>query len=135
MVDDKLPEAELDVLACLQRRGEATAKEIGEALRPYRPMAHGSVVTLLKRLEAKLLVSKRKADTGKAFVYRPTRGAMATNQSLLKRIRQRVFGGDSVALVASLYESKPPTARELAELEQLLDRLRKETTRKQRGST
>src|SRR5262245_25102790 len=124
MGERKIPEAELDVLACLQRFGEATARDIGEALRGYRPMAHGSVVTLLKRLESKSLVTKRKADTGKAFVYRPTRGAHATSQNLLKRIRQRVFGGDSVALVASLYESKPPTDRELQQLERLLEKLK-----------
>ena len=76
----KIPEAELDVLACLQRSGEATAREIGAALRGYRPMAHGSVVTLLKRLEAKSLVTKRKADAGKAFVYRPTRGVRCRNR-------------------------------------------------------
>jgi predicted transcriptional regulator len=126
MVDRKVPAAELDVLACLQRMGEATAREIGDHLRAYRPMAHGSVVTLLKRLEAKSLVTKRKAPVGKAFVYRPTRGVKSTYHDLLKRIRLRVFGGDSVALVASLYESKPPTKAELQELEKLVERLRRD---------
>ena len=129
MSERKIPEAELDVLACLQRLREATARQIGEAMRGYRPMAHGSVVTLLKRLESKSLVTKRKAPAGKAFVYRPARGAASTYQSLLKRIRQRVFGGDSVALVASLYESRPPTPVELVELEGLLQRLKNDASR------
>ena len=129
MVERKIPEAELDVLACLQRLREATARDIGEAMHGYRPMAHGSVVTLLKRLEAKSLVTKRKAPTGKAFLYRPTRSVKTTYHHLLKRIRQRVFGGDSVALVASLYESKPPTAEELVELERLLEGLKNASSR------
>ena len=128
MGERKIPEAELDVLACLQRFGEATARDIGDALRGYRPMAHGSVVTLLKRLESKSLVTKRKGPSGKAFVYRPTRGVKGTYQNLLKRIRQRVFGGDSVALVASLYESRPPSAQELQELERLLEKLKSESS-------
>jgi predicted transcriptional regulator len=135
MVERKVPAAELDVLACLQRMGEATAREIGDALRGYRPMAHGSVVTLLKRLEAKALVTKRKAPIGKAFVYRPTAGVKSTYRDLLKRIRMRVFGGDSVALVASLYESKPPTAAELHELERLLERLRSGGAARQGGKS
>ena len=130
MVERKIPEAELDVLACLQRLREATAREIREAMGGYRPMAHGSVSTLLKRLESKALVTKRKAPMGKAFVYRPTRGVKPTYQNLLKRIRQRVFGGDSVALVASLYESRPPTSDELQELERLLERLKIESSSK-----
>lgn len=124
MVEKKIPDAELDVLTCLQRMQEATARDLREALQAYRPMAHGSVVTLLKRLEAKSLVTKRKGATGKAFVYRTTRVAKPTPQNLLKRMRQRIFGGDSVALVASLFETKPPSSEELQELERLLDRLK-----------
>jgi hypothetical protein len=63
-------------------------------------------------------------------VYRPTRGVKSTYHDLLKRIRLRVFGGDSVALVASLYESKPPTVAELRQLERLLERLRSESAPK-----
>jgi len=132
MVEKKIPDAELDVLACLQRLQDATARDIREAMRVYRPMAHGSVVTLLKRLEGKELVTKRKGATGKAFVYRPTRGVKPTYQNLLKRMRQRVFGGDSVALVASLFESKPPSSEELRQLERLLERLKKDSSQKGR---
>ena len=73
MTHPDLPEAEMEMLACLQRKGEATARELREALRPFRPLAHPSVVTLLQRLEAKGLVSRDKGNVGKAFVYQPTR--------------------------------------------------------------
>ena len=130
MEEPRIPEAELDVLACLQRLREATARDLREAMEGYRPMAHGSVVTLLKRLESKALVTKRKGPAGKAFLYRPTPGVKRTYRSLLKRIRQRVFGGDSVALVASLFEGKPPSPDEMQELERLLERLKSESSSK-----
>ena len=60
--EPKLPDAELDLLAALCRAGEATARELRDTLAPYRPMAHGSVLTLLGRLEAKQLVDKRKGE-------------------------------------------------------------------------
>ena len=119
-----VPTAELEVLACLRLMKQATAREIRESMNPYRPMAHGSVVTLLKRLEAKKLVSKKKGAVGKAFVYRPTAGMVSIYGNLLDRLLNRVFGGDSMALVASLFETKPPDDRQLDKLEQLLDDLR-----------
>jgi BlaI family transcriptional regulator, penicillinase repressor len=125
MAPKNVPAAELDVLVCLQRLGQATVSDIREGIRSYRPMAHGSAVNLLKRLEAKSLVTKQKGPVGKAFVYRPTRQAGSVHQHLLGRLVHRVFGGDSMALVASLFESKPPDREQIARLEQLLAELKK----------
>jgi predicted transcriptional regulator len=125
MADSHIPGAELDVLACLHRLKRATAAQIRECMAPYRPMAHGSVLTLLKRLEAKTLVAKKKGPVGKAFVYRTTRRASSTYANLLGRLLHRVFAGDSVALVASLFEGRPPSRKELKDLQNLLDELKK----------
>ncbi len=119
-----LPDAELEVLASLHRQGQATAREIREMMASYRPMAHASVLTLLTRLEAKGLVTREKGSFGKAFVYLPTQRAKMSTRNLLKKIVQRVFHGDGVALVASLFQTKPPTQEELVKLEHLLDDLR-----------
>jgi BlaI family transcriptional regulator, penicillinase repressor len=124
MTAKNVPTAELEVLACLRQMERATAREIRERMHPYRPMAHGSVVNLLKRLEAKKLVSKKKGPVGKAFMYRSTAATVSIYGNLLDRLLNRVFGGDSMALVASLFETKPPDDRQLDKLEQLLDELR-----------
>jgi len=121
----RIPDAERDLLAALCRVDEATAREIREAIERYRPMAHGSILTLLGRLEAKDLVTKRKGTSGKAFVYRPTAAGRSMMQPVMRNLLQRVFGGSSVSFVASLLESKPPTADEIEELQQLLDDLRR----------
>jgi predicted transcriptional regulator len=128
-----LPDAELEVLACLHRQGQATAREIREAMQGYRPMAHASVLTLLTRLEGKGLVSREKGPVGKAFVYIPTARSNKTARNVLKRLLQRVFHGDGVALVTSLFQSKPPTPEELDRLEQLVSDLR--TQRSERLGT
>ena len=95
-VEPRLPNAELDVLGCLWKRQLATAREIRETMKSYRPMAHGSVVTLLKRLEAKGLVTRRKGRVGKAFVYRATRRPEPTCRGILRNLLDRAFGGDGV---------------------------------------
>ena len=120
----KVPDAELDVLTCLHRLGEATVADVRKALEPVRPMAHGSVVTLLNRLERKGLVTHWKGNVGKAFVYQATRRPEVTTRPLLRNMLQRAFGGDKLALVASLFETRPPTPKELEDLERLVAELK-----------
>lgn len=120
----KIPDAELDVLQCLHRRGDATAADIRRELEAERPMAHGSVVTLLNRLERKGLVTHWKGNVGKAFMYRATRTPQATARPVVRNVLQRVFGGDKLALVTSLFETRPPTPQELEDLERLVSELK-----------
>jgi BlaI family transcriptional regulator, penicillinase repressor len=124
MPEKNLPDAELEVMACLWRKGKATAREIREEMAPYRPMAHGSTVSLLKRLEAKGLVRKEKGAVGKAFVYESTRKPNTTHRRLVRKLVDRVFGGDGLSLVASLFETRPPSARQIDEMQRMLDALR-----------
>lgn len=119
-----LPEAELEVLACLWQKKEATARQVREAMAPYRPMTHGAMATLLTRLLAKGLVARRKSDVGKAFLYAPTRVPEATYRRVMRDLRDRIFGGSGITMVASLFETRPPTAHELDQLQALLDNLR-----------
>lgn len=125
MTSTTLPEAEQDVLAALYERAPATARDIREALASRRPLAHASVVTLLGRLERRGLVSRRKADEGKAFVYTPTRDHSGAVAPLLSGLVSRLFKGRSPALVATLLESAPPDAADLEELQSLIDAWRR----------
>jgi BlaI family penicillinase repressor len=124
MARPNLPAAEMDVLACLHRLGEATVAQLRDAMEGYRPMAHGSMVTLLKRLEAKKLVARKKGPVGKAFVYSVTQRRRSTFGGLMGNLVQRIFHGDGAALVASLFETKPPTPEELEKIQKMLDDLR-----------
>ena len=119
-----MPEAEQDVLGAIYDLGEATARDVREQLSRRRPLAHASVVTLLGRLEEKGLVRRRKADAGKAFVYSATIARTRTFGPMLSGLVRRAFQGNSAALVASLFESRPPDAKEIAELDALLEEWR-----------
>ena len=125
MTSKRLPDAELEVLACIWRLGEATVRDIREAISPYRPLAHASVVTLLNRLEEKGLVRRRKAPVGKAFIYKATRAPSKTYERVVGDLVERVFGGDGIAMVASLLESQPISQDEIARLQLLLDELKR----------
>ena len=126
----EIPTAELEVLACLKRLGASTARQIRETMLPFRPMAHGSVVTLLTRLESKDLITKVKGPVGKAFVYSATETARKVYRNALQRFLHRIFGGDSMNLVSSVFETKPPDARQIKELEQLVADLKAKSRKK-----
>lgn len=130
MTEERLPDAELEVMACLWQLREATARQLREAMLNYRPMAHTSMVTLLGRLEDKGMVKRARGPVGKAFVYWPLRRPGKTYRRVVGDVLERIFGGSKPALIASLFEIGPPTAAELAELQKLLDRLRQENAHK-----
>jgi BlaI family penicillinase repressor len=122
--EQTLPDAELEVLACLWHKGEATARDVREAMAGYRRLTHSAVSTLLTRLQAKGLVARRKGPVGKAFLYRAAGQPKRTRRRLVGELLERVFGGDALAVVSSLFETRPPSAEEIDRLQQLLDELR-----------
>ncbi len=125
---ERPPDAELEVLACLWRAGSSTAREIREQMQPFRPMAHGSTVTLLKRLENKGLVARRKAPVGKAFIYRPTRPAEPTLEQQIADIVERIYGGRGQDLVAMYLKACKPGPKEIQAIQELIEDYRRQGT-------
>lgn len=125
MSEDSLPDAELEVLSCLWQQGHMTAREVREHLIDSRPLSHSAVSTLLQRLMDKQMVVRRKAGSGKSFVYRAVRKSERAGRRLADGILSRVFGDNPLAIVSSLFESRSPTSEELDQLQALLDELRR----------
>lgn len=125
MAPPDLPDAELDVLAALWHAGEATARDLRTALDRVRPMTHPAMVTLLRRLESKGLVATTGRKVGKAFVFRATGKPSRTIRDHLDQLVTRLFGGDRVSLVNSLFEGRRPSADQIDELEALLEDLKR----------
>lgn len=124
MTGKQVPNAELEVLACLNRMGLATARQIREAMLPYRPMTHGSVFTLLTRLEVKGLVTKEKGPVGKAYVYSITKRGGKVFPDMLHWFVQ-VFAGDSIQFVASIFDINPPDGKQVKDLKKLISDLKR----------
>jgi BlaI family penicillinase repressor len=124
-VKGTLPNAELDVLACLWKDGPTTARNIREMMLKYRPMAHGSVVTLLTRLEAKGYVTREKGPVGKAFIYRTKDRAEGTHKRLAKDMLSRVFNGNLVGMASALFAAQPPNKAEAEEIKGILAKSRR----------
>lgn len=122
MTADSLPDAELDVLSCLWKHGDLTAREVREKLKSVRPMSHSAVSTLLTRLLDKGMVTRRKC--GRSFLYRAVKKAQRAGRRVVSEALEKVFGGNPAAVVSSLFETRRPTPDELNQLQQLVDDLR-----------
>ena len=118
-----LPNAELDILAWLWSGGPATARQIRDALAERRPMAHATVLTFLARLERKGFVTRRKEPGRRGYIYSPTRRPEATYRRLTGELLDRVFAGNPVRLVASLFDGRTPDKRQVEQLRTLLKEL------------
>jgi len=85
------------------------------------------ILTGVERRSGRVATSgrRRKGPVGKAFLYKPTRRPGSTYRRVVADVVQRVFGGDGVSLVASLFESHDMQPEQVEELQKLLDGLRK----------
>jgi predicted transcriptional regulator len=91
---------ELDCMNALWPSGEATVRQIREALHPTRPRAYTTIMTILDRLAQKGIVERRKS--GRAWVYKATVTAEEARSHALAQVVDGFFGGSSVALATHL---------------------------------
>lgn len=131
-VSTSIPKAELDVLSCVWQEGPVTARRIRDMMQRYRPMAHGSVVTLLNRLEDKGIVTKEKGPVGKAFVFKALRKPEHIYRKLVKEMVGRVFGGNTATMVTALFDVHPPTVGELAIIQKAVGGARRKAKKTRR---
>jgi BlaI family penicillinase repressor len=109
---------ELQILKVLWERGEATVREVYEALPSDVPIVQNTVQAFLRLMEDKGLVTHR--AEGRTFVYKATSTGERTKKDLLSGLLSSVFDGALDELVASAIAAKKPSKAELARLRELL---------------
>ena len=126
-------ERELEILKILWRRNEATVREVHEEMSESAPIVQNTVQAFLRTMEEKGLVTHRLE--GRTFIYKPVPQHDETQRSLLSGLLQRVFDGAVDQLVQSALSLRPPTADEIARLEQLIQeaKAKKSPCREKRG--
>ncbi len=114
----QLSDLQLEVLRVLWDRGEATAAEVHAALLRTRDLAPTTVSTLLSRLEKRGLLQHR-AD-GRQYVYSTCVAEHEVRSSMLQRLTDFFFRGETGALLSHLVKSRDFDPRELEAVEQLI---------------
>lgn len=121
-------EAELEILAVLWKRGEATVREIHDEINSHKPTAYTTTLKMLQIMDEKGLVERDK--TSRAHIYRAKLERAATERSFAQDLLQRVFGGSASQLIIRVLESKPSDAEELAAIRRIIDEAEKDVRKK-----
>jgi predicted transcriptional regulator len=105
---------ELEIMRVIWERGEATAKEIQEALPGERH--YNSVLTIIRVLERKGHLTHR--AEGKAHIYRAKAKPEKAQRRVLSHLIEQLFGGSAAAMVLHLVETGDLTEEDLREVRQ-----------------
>jgi BlaI family penicillinase repressor len=112
------------IMQVLWDRERASAREITDALNELEPVAHSTVQTLLRQLEAKGAVGHD--SESRAFVFYPRLKENKVKRTAARDLLERVFGGDVGSLLSHLLKNERLSADELDELHRLIDQQRKD---------
>lgn len=114
--DFVLGDRELDVMGVLWDLGSGTVSEVRKRL--PADLAYTTVLTILRNLEAKELVTH--TAEGKAHRYVPRVARRAARRSAVSRIVDKLFHGSPEQLIAQLVEDEHLSADDLKRLRTLL---------------
>ncbi len=114
---------ELEILAILWRREEATVREVYEEMRAQARIVQNTVQAFLRTMEEKELVAHR--VEGRAFVYRAVDSREQTGKRLAARLLDGVFDGAIDMLVQTLFNHRRPSEDDIRRLEETLAEARR----------
>ena len=118
MTVPRLGRVQLMMMHILWERGTATAREITDALNEIEPIAHSTVQTLLRKLEAKGAVGHEVDD--RTFVFRPLVESDQVRKKATREVVDRLFGGSPAGLVSYLLRHEHIDTGELTEIQRLV---------------
>ena len=119
----KPTESELEILQVLWGRGRATVREVHEELSAYKDSGYTTTLKLMQIMFEKGLV--KRDDSNKTHIYSPNVSKEKTQQQMLGKMVDALFGGSASQLVMQALGSSQPSKEELEEIQELLNDLKK----------
>ncbi len=116
----RLTELEAVIMDAVWELGETTVRGVQEHLKPVRPMARNTVLTMMGILRDKgFLTSTR---DGRTDLYRPAVSREQISGGLLRDVMNRFFAGSAYALVSQLLDSEQVNTEEIEAIRRELNR-------------
>ena len=116
---ENLTESEQSIMQILWQKQEASVREIADQLSQSKPIAYTTVQTMCKILSDKGYATFRKQ--GRAFIYSALLSEKDAQQSALKSLLNRFFGGSSVQLTQQLMQQSDVDLEQLKSLQDKID--------------
>ena len=110
---------ELEIMKLVWQRENATVRDIYEALLDKRKIAYTTVMTMMKILETKGYLKKRRQD--RAFIYRPAHPKSQVIGGMLREFIDRVFNGSAEPLLVHLVHSRQIREKDLQKIVRMIE--------------
>jgi BlaI family penicillinase repressor len=110
---------ELEIMKLVWQRQTATVRDIYEALLEHRKIAYTTVMTMMKILENKGYLKRRRQD--RAFVYRPAHTKNQVIGGMLREFIDRVFNGSAEPLLVHLVKSRHLREKDLQKIVRMIE--------------
>jgi len=109
---------ELEIMKLVWQRGAATVRDVYEALLERRKIAYTTVMTMMKILETKGYLKKRRQD--RAFLYRPAHPKNQIIGGMIREFVDRVFNGSAEPLLVHLVKSRRLSEKDLQKIARMV---------------
>ncbi len=116
----------------LWRRGQASVRDVADALSQAKPVAYTTALTMLRILNEKGYVDYVKQ--GRAFIYRPVVDRDQARNNVVKHLLSRFFNDSPALLVQNLLRQESIEPEELRRLKQQIENSNAEEERHDRPS-
>lgn len=116
---ENLTKAEQRIMQVLWDKGEATVREITDALSSDHNLAYTTVLTTTRILADKEYVAFHK--DGRSHVFRPLVSKQSARSNALKTLMGNLFDGSPKLLAQHLLEDDDLSSEDIAALRKLLD--------------
>jgi BlaI family transcriptional regulator, penicillinase repressor len=114
----RLGDLQLNIMKVLWEKSEATVSDVFAVVGPERTLAYTTVATMLRKMEARGLVTHR--AEGRTFVYRAAIDSHAVTRNMSGHLLDRLFEGSLADLVSHLLSTREVSRDELAKIEKLI---------------
>jgi predicted transcriptional regulator len=110
---------ELEIMKLVWERDSAMVRDVYEALLERRKIAYTTVMTMMKILETKGYLKKRRHD--RAFVYRPVHPKGQVIGGMIREFIDRVFNGSAEPLLVHLVKSRRIREKDLEKIVRMVE--------------
>jgi BlaI family transcriptional regulator, penicillinase repressor len=113
---------ELEIMKLVWQREGATVRDIYETLLERRKIAYTTVMTMMKILETKGYLKKRRKD--RAFIYRPTQPKNQVISGMIREFIDRVFNGSAEPLLVHLVKGRHIREKDLQRIVRMIEEIK-----------
>jgi len=114
----RLGDLQLKIMKALWDASEATVTQVRETVSPDARLAHSTIATMLRKMEARGLIKHRLLE--RKFLYRPLVKQDEVARKMSEHFIEGLFEGSLADMVSHLLKTQDISRQELDRLEKLI---------------